>query len=149
VYVKIPIVKTDGSSNAAVIKKLHDEGHKINVTVIHTMEQIDEASKILGNKTPAIVSVFVGGLSDAGIFAEPYIKHSVETFKDRPNVETLWAGCQRILSVIEADKLGCQIVTVPDAVLKKYGRLGKKDLAVSIEKSKSFRDDAIKVNLHF
>jgi transaldolase len=53
------------------------------------------------------------------------------------------------LSVVEAEKLGCQIVTVPDAVLKKYGRLGKKDLVVSIEKSKSFRDDALKTNLHF
>ena len=149
VYVKIPIVQSNGSSNGAVIKKLHDEGYKINITVVHTIPQIDESATLLSDKTPAIVSVFAGGISDAGVHPEPIVKHSVDTFKDMKNVETLWAGCQRILSVVEADELGCEIVTVPDAVLKKYGRLGKDIHTVSVEKSASFHNDAIKAGFHF
>lgn len=149
VYVKVPIVQSNGKSNAALIKKLHDAGYKINVTVIHTIDQINEASQIITDKTPSIISIFAGGTSDAGIDPLPIMRHGVETFKDRKNAAILWAGCQRILSAVEADLVGCDIVTIPDSVLKKYGRLGKDLHTVSVEKSKSFRDDALKTNLHF
>ena len=40
VYVKIPIVNTKNKFMTKIIKKLHSEGVKINVTAIFTLEQI-------------------------------------------------------------------------------------------------------------
>jgi transaldolase len=149
VYVKIPIVQSDGSSNAAVIKKLHDEGYKINVTVVHTIAQIDETATVLLGDAPAIVSVFAGGICHTGTYPDPIVKHSVDSFKDRPNVETLWAGCQRLLNIMEADRVGCQIITIPDGVIKNYHLIGQDLHTTSVKKSKLFRDDAIKAGIHF
>jgi transaldolase len=141
VYVKIPVVTPSGDSTVDLIRKLHGEGMKINVTTVYTHEQIQSLSGIFGD-TPVIVSVFAGGLSDCGIDPTNNMKYAVKTFAGKDNVEILWAGCQRLLSIREAEWCGCDIVTVPWDVLRKHDRLDTNAHDACVAKSKLFYDDA-------
>jgi transaldolase len=50
--------------------------------------------------------------------------------------------------VIEADKMGCHIITAPADVLKKLPAIGTKtDAELSLEAVKAFRDDALSAGL--
>lgn len=149
VYTKIPIVTAGGESTVDLIKRLHDEGLKINVTVVHSNEQLDSLVGIFNKEVPTIVSVFAGGISDAGISPEPIVEKSVSQFSEHLNVETLWAGCQRVLSILDAENCGCEIVTVPDSIMDKMNRLGKELNGVALAKSKLFREDALSVGLTY
>jgi len=147
VYCKIPVVTANGESTVKLIKKLHEEGLQINVTTVYTKQQITSVSKVLGNETPAIVSIFAGGISDTGKHPDSYVIKAVEAFSDRDNVEILWAGCQRLLSIKEAEECGADIVTVPGNLLGKTGRFGVPLNKASVAKSKLFYDDAKKAKL--
>ena len=81
VYVKIPILLPDETSTTSLIKKLADEGMKINVTCIHTFEQIKAAVDAVNKNVPSIISVFVGGISDSGRYPEKYIKRAFKRLK--------------------------------------------------------------------
>ena len=143
VYVKIPIVTVYGILTSDLIEKLHKEGLKVNVTVVHSVEQLALLqADVFEYDTNAIVSVFAGGISDSGVSPEFLIRMAVEQFKDKSNVEVLWAGCQRVLSVKEAEWWGCDIVTVPGSILKKLDRLGKELNDVALSKSQLFSRDA-------
>jgi transaldolase len=151
VYVKIPVVTASGSSTVELIRKLHDENIKVNVTVVHTLNQIDSLLDIFSNEnqTPTIVSVFAGGISDAGVSPEPIVRYCTDRLTKYSHVETLWAGCQRVLSVIDAERCGCEIVTAPGPIIDKLVRLGKDLDEVAVAKSELFRSDAIESGLEF
>lgn len=140
VYVKIPIILPNETSTSILIKKLSDEGIKVNVTCIHTIPQIEEAISSINPKTPSIISVFSGGISDSGTYPENFITHAVELTQNY-NSDVLWAGCQRVLSIIEAEDLGCGIVTVPDSIMRKRNRIGISVYDTSVKKSQTFFND--------
>jgi transaldolase len=58
------------------------------------------------------------------------------------NVELLWASPRELLNIIQADEIGCDIITVTHDVLKKLGGLGKDLDQFSLETVKMFADDA-------
>ena len=147
VYVKIPIVMPDGSSTSHLIELLSNEGLKVNVTCIHTCEQIDEAIKCLSKTTPSIVSVFSGGISDTGNYPEEEIRYAVEETSTYDNMEVLWAGCQHVLHVIEARDTGCQIITIPDGIMNKLSRTEYSKYETSVRKSETFFNDGDKLTL--
>lgn len=151
VYVKIPIVTCNGDSTLELIKEMHDDGVKVNVTVVHSLEQIWSLKDLFNKETPVIVSVFAGGISDTGLDPQQIVKKCSTLFEEHSNVEILWAGCQRVLNTIDALRCGCDIITVPDAIMKKLNRLNDEaDLnELAISKSKLFRDDAVKLGLRF
>ena len=146
VYVKIPILLPDETSTSDLIHKLSNEGIKINVTCIHTFSQIEEAISSINKNTPSIISVFCGGISDSGVYPEEYIKLAVKLTKNY-NADVLWAGCQRILSIIESNDLNCGIVTVPDGIMRKRNRIGISVYDTSVKKSNLFFNDGDKLNL--
>jgi transaldolase len=148
IYVKIPIILPDESTTETLIKKLSDEGIKVNVTCIHTMEQIELAVNAVNKNTPSIISVFSGGISDSGTYPEEYIKYAVELTQEY-NSDVLWAGCQRVLSIIESNDLGCGIVTVPDNIMRKRNRIGISVYNTSVKKSQTFFNDGDKLNLSY
>ena len=43
-----------------------------------------------------------------------------------PNVEIIWASTREVFNVVEADEMGCHIITAPADVLKKLPALGTK-----------------------
>lgn len=149
IFVKIPIIKTDTTSNANIIRKLHNESIKINVTVIFTKEQIDLISNCFDKTTDVIVSIFAGRINDSGIDCSDVVKHAVDTFKDYPNVKILWASCRTVYNMFEAQNQGAHIVTVPDTVLSRMTRIGDDTYEASVAQVKQFRKDGIDGDIKF
>jgi transaldolase len=140
VYVKIPVVYPTGESAVPLIKRLSDEKLNINVTCVYTKEQIDEIARAELDYT-SIVSVFCGRINDTGVNAIDIMRYANETYSDNPNVETLWAGCQRTRDIIDADECGTDIITVPEGPLKKMVRIGNDIHNFSVRTSVDFFND--------
>lgn len=149
VYVKIPIVLPNGESTKEIIRDLHISGVKVNITCIHTVQQtIDACSAVIYNETPSIISLFAGGVFDSGSDPKKMFDVANELIGNNKNIEILYAGCQRVYSVPEADNWKSDIITVPDAVMKKLNRMEYNQLETSIKKSKLFFEDGSKLNFN-
>ena len=142
VYVKIPVMNTKGESSAPLIQKLSAKGCKLNVTAIFTLEQTRTVVDALSADTPAIVSVFAGRIADAGVDAAVLMKEAAVICAAKPKAELLWASCREFYNIIEAEKCGCQIITVPNDILAKSKNYGKDLMAYSLETVQGFYKDA-------
>lgn len=141
VYVKIPITNTKGKSTCTLIGKLLSQGVKVNVTAVFTCEQIAAAFECLAYSTPAILSIFAGRIADTGRDPKEFIRYA-KTFFTVPNVEILWASCREVFNIYEASLLGCDIITVPNDILKKLSLRDRNLTDFSLETVKMFYDDA-------
>jgi len=141
VYVKIPIVLPNGDSTKDLIEGLSKDGFKVNVTCIHTEDQTVEACNAVSEESKSIISLFAGGLSDSGAYPKPIFDKAKVLTKDNPNQEILYAGCQRVFSIVEAELWGADIITIPDGVMKKLNRMDFNDLETSVKKSQLFFND--------
>ena len=143
VCVKVSILNSSGDSNLSVIKELLLQGIKVNVTCVYTKQQILDTYEVLCNvNTPYIVSIFAGGISDTGLDPLPYIQLAVDTFKSNHNAQILWAGVKDNVAIKNSIKVGCHIITIPDSVLDRLGRLDLDLHQMSIDKVKLFNSDA-------
>jgi transaldolase len=143
VYVKIAIKNSSGEYNIPLINTLLEEGVKVNITCVYTVTQLNElASTLIKSSTPVIVSVFAGGISDTGQDPLPTIVKAVRLFKDWNNIEILWAGCKDNASIINADNLGCHIITLPDSIMDRINRIGTDLEKMTVDKVKLFNNDA-------
>ena len=118
------------------------------MTAIFTGEQVASAVEALNGGAPACVSVFAGRLADLGIDYRPLMQDAVAQARKTRNVEIIWASTREVFNVVEADAMGCHIITAPADVLKKLPALGTKtDVELSLAAVKSFREDAIAAGL--
>ena len=118
------------------------------MTAIFTAEQVDRAIEALDGGAPACVSVFAGRLADFGVDYRPLMRDAIAKARKTRNVEIIWASTREVFNVVEADDMGCHIITAPADVLKKLPALGSKTGAeLSLMAVKSFRDDAIAAGL--
>ena len=120
VYVKIPALNTKGESTAALVKRLSADGIKVNVTTIFTPEQVDEFVDAVSAETPSILSIFAGRIADTGVDPLP----------------------------LQAESVGCQIITVPNALLAKRKNFGKDLLEYSLDTVKGFARDIQALGFH-
>ena len=124
------------------------EGIKINMTAIFAPEQVAKAVDALAGGAPACVSVFAGRLADLGIDYRPIMQDAVARARKTPNVEIIWASTREVYNVVEADGMGCHIITAPADVLKKLPALGTQTPAeISLSAVKAFREDALAAGL--
>ena len=142
--VKIPITNTEGKSTVKLIEKLSKKGIVCNITAIFTDDQVKEVLKVLDPKTPAILSIFAGRIADSGIDPIDIMKRSVEAVKIKPKSSILWASTREVLNIFQAEKIGCQIITVPHEILKKLSGIGKNLKQSSLETVSMFYKDAQK-----
>lgn len=148
VFVKIPVVNSQGESNLAIIRQLNQEGVRINITCVFTQAQVDEIYSIMfASMTPYIISIFAGGISDTGVDPTSLIQYTVIKFKDDANVQILWAGVKDNLAIMRCVDVGCHIITVPDTVMDRMNRIGLNHHQMSIDKVKLFNKDAEKIQL--
>jgi transaldolase len=148
VYVKLPVTTTRGEPLFDVVRTLSRDGVKINMTAIFTSEQVARAIEALDGGAPACVSVFAGRLADFGIDYRPIMHDAVTRARKTKNVEIIWASTREVFNVVEADSMGCHIITAPADILKKLSALGSKSAAeLSLGAVKSFREDAIAAGL--
>ena len=146
VYVKIPVTNTKGTFTGPLITDLSKAGVKLNITAVFTIQQVVDVVGALyksGVDTPSIVSVFAGRIADTGIDPEPHMKAASCIVKSIPNCELLWASPREVLNVIQADSIGCDIITATPAILKKLETSYDKDLGqFSLETVQMFYNDA-------
>ena len=149
VYVKLPVTTTRGEPLFKAVRALSREGVKINMTAIFTPEHVAQAVAAFDGGAPACVSVFAGRLADLGINYRPIMQDAVARARKTKNVEIIWASTREVFNVVEADTMGCHIITAPADVLKKLPALGSKTAAaLSLDAVKAFREDAIAAGLH-
>lgn len=141
VYVKIPVTNTRGESTAPLVKELAHAGMKLNVTAVFTLKQVWEITCALKGGAPAVVSVFAGRIADAGVDPVPHMQAAVEMVRTAPGVELLWASPREILNIIQADQVGCDIITCTNDILKKAKTIGMELSAFSLDTVKMFYDD--------
>ena len=142
VYVKIPVTNTRRESSLSLIERLSKDGVKVNVTAMMTASQVKEVLPALAHGPASYVSVFAGRVADAGIDPLPIMKEVVEMLKGHPNVELIWASPREVFNVVQADAIGCHIITATNDILKKLPTLGKDLGDFSLETVKMFYDDA-------
>src|SRR5262245_9219713 len=118
------------------------------MTAIFAAEQVARAVDALAGGAPSCVSVFAGRLGDLGIDYRPIVEDAVARARRTPNVEIIWASTREVFNVVEADAMGCHIITAPADILKKLPALGTQTGAqLSLGAVKACRDDALAAGL--
>jgi transaldolase len=144
VYVKIPITNTKGESALETARRLSHRGIKLNVTALLTLEQVNGAVDALAGGAPSCISVFAGRIADTGRDPVPMMAEAVKRIHEHPGMELIWASPRELLNVIQADAIGCDIITATPDVLKKLELIGKDLVEYSRETVQMFYDDACK-----
>jgi transaldolase len=148
VYTKLPVSNTRGETLYEAVRSLSRDGVKVNLTAIFTSEQVERAIAALSGGAPSVVSVFAGRMADLGIDYRPTMRDAVTRARKTPNVEIIWASTREVFNVLEAEEMGCHIITAPADILKKLPALGSKTAAdLSLDAVKAFREDALSAGL--
>jgi transaldolase len=142
VVVKIPVTNTRRESSASLVRRLSHDGITVNVTAILTLQQVEIISAVLRGGAPAYVSVFAGRIADTGRDPVPIMASAVEMLTAAPNVELIWASPRELLNVVQADGVGCHVITATNDILKKLGLIGKDLSDYSLETVRMFYTDA-------
>lgn len=142
VYVKVPVTDTSGNSTAKLVRRLSESGVRLNVTAILSLGQVQTVVEALADSEGAIVSVFAGRIADTGRDPIPLMSAALEIVRMQPKVELLWASPREILNVVQADAIGCHIITVTHELLKKLANLGRDLETVSLDTVLMFHNDA-------
>ncbi len=70
------------------------------------------------------------------------MKKCVELLGKHPNVELLWASPRELYNLVQAEMIGCHIITVTEDILKKLPLLGGDLKQVSLDTVRMFYNDA-------
>lgn len=144
VYVKIPITNTRGDFAGPLIRRLSAAGVRVNVTAVMTPFQVIRVAACLSAATPSFVSVFAGRIADSGRDPVPLVLEGLQILQSHPAVELIWASPREILNIVQADVIGCHIITVSNDLLAKLPLLGKDLEAFSLDTVRMFYEDAKK-----
>lgn len=142
VNVKIPITNSKGESSVDLVRELVSEGVSLNVTAIFTLEQIGDMVDALDGSLKSYVSVFAGRIADAGVDPLPIMKEALARMRVQKQLELIWASPREILNVVQANQIGCHVITVTHDLLKKLSSLGKDLNQFSLETVTMFATDA-------
>ena len=142
VNVKIPVTNTKGEFTGPIIRELSLSGVKLNITAVFTIRQVEKIADNLSVDTPAIVSVFAGRIADTGRDPVPIMTDCLEILKPLPKTEILWASPRELLNIIQADEIGCHIITATPSILGKLKFIEKDLQEFSLETVQMFYEDA-------
>lgn len=141
VYVKIPIVYTNGESTKNVISKLVDKQIKLNITAIFTLEQIKNILPVIKD-TETILSVFVGRIYDSGFNGKKIISEINNYIHENSKCKSLWASTRMTYDIVRAIETKTDIITMQVGQIKKFDKFEKDLLEYSKETVKQFYNDA-------
>ena len=112
VVVKIPMT----SNGMKAVRKLREDGIDTNVTLVFSANQAILAAKA----GASYVSPFIGRLDDIGNEGMILVNEIIQIFRNyRFKTEVLVASIRHPIHVIEAGKIGADIVTLPPDILGK------------------------------
>ena len=149
VHVKLPVTTTRGEPLYEAVRTLSRDGVKINMTAIFTPRAGREGGRRARRRR--------AGLRFGLCRAARRSRHRLppdhagcgsRARARRRNIEIIWASTREVFNVVEADEMGCHIITAPADILKKLPALGTKTGAeLSLDAVKAFRDDAVAAGL--
>ena len=143
VNVKIPVTNSKGVETTKVVRELSSRGVPLNITAILTAKQVRSVVNSLDDKSIAFISVFAGRIADTGRDPIPLMQEALKIMEVKPKSELIWASPRELLNVIQADTIGCHVITATSDILKKLEIIGKDLSQYSLETVKMFRDDAV------
>jgi transaldolase len=143
VFVKVPVMTTNGTPTYDLVRHLSRDGIQLNVTALLTLEQVRDVCGALQRDVPAYVSVFAGRIADTGRDPVPLMREAVAMVND-VNAQLIWASPRELLNVFQADEIGCHVITATTDILKKLPLVGKDLHEFSQETVQMFRRDAVK-----
>ena len=142
VNVKIPVTNTKQKFSGPLIRQLAKQGVQLNITAVLTVEQVRAITECLDPDTPAIVSVFAGRVADTGVDPVPVMRKALTMLRSKPKAELLWASPRELLNIVQANEIGCHIITATNDLLNKLPLLGKDHAEYSLDTVKMFYKDA-------
>jgi transaldolase len=143
VNVKIPITNSKGESSEKLIRELSKEGVALNITALMTTKQVETVISAADQSVPIYISVFAGRIADTGRNPIPIMEESIKILRSNPKAELIWASPREFLNVIQANEIGCHIITATTDILKKIELIGKNLEEYSLETVQMFRNDAL------
>jgi len=143
VNVKIPVTNTKRQFAGPLIHRLAKAGVQLNITAVMTPEQVRAIVDCLVTDTPAIISVFAGRVADTGTDPVPVMREALKLIQGMPKAELLWASPRELLNIVQANEMGCHIITATNDILNKLTVLGKDHGAYSLETVEMFYKDAV------
>lgn len=145
VWVKIPVTNTKSEYTYDLIRKLSNDGVKINATALFTKSHIENVFNSLNKDIPSIISIFAGRIANAGIDPEPTMLFASQLTAEYKHIETLWASSREVFNVMQAERTNTDIITLPFSLIRAFKKEVGKDLdQFSLETVKMFYDDAKK-----
>jgi transaldolase len=89
---------------------------QVNYTAVCTVQQIVEFSVVPDMYAVTdVISVFAGRIMDTGRDPQPVIDAAKAT-----GAQVLWASVREPYNIVQAEQAGCDIVTVPPTILRKW-----------------------------
>ena len=144
VFVKIPVTNTKGDSSSPLIQSLADDGIKINVTAVMSLDQVEETTKALSHGPSSFISVFAGRIADTGRDPMPLMQSALSLLCGLPHIELIWASPREIFNLYQAINIGCPIITLPHSLINKVQLFQKSLNDFSLETVKMFHEDGLK-----
>jgi transaldolase len=142
VNVKIPITNTKSESSSKLVSELAKDGVSLNVTALFTLKQVDDTVAALQGSRKSYISVFAGRIADAGVDPMPIMEGALQLMRSEKQLELIWASPREVLNIVQADQIGCHVITVTHDLLKKLPGLGKDLTQFSLETVAMFANDA-------
>jgi transaldolase len=142
IYVKIPVMTTNGVSTAALAGRLASQGVQLNITAMMTVQQVEEVLPSLEGGPASYVSLFAGRVADTGVDPIPMMKEVLSIIASEPQIELIWASPRELLNIVQANDIGCDVITVTHDLLGKLSGLGKDLHQFSLETVLMFHGDA-------
>ena len=144
VYVKIPVTNTRREPAFPLIAKLHRERIQLNITAILSLAQVRAVVDALQPDVSAFVSVFAGRIADTGRDPVPLMQEALRICREKSGAELLWASPREPLNLMQAEQMGCHIITVTPDILAKCTKFGMDLEDLSLDTVKMFYNDAKK-----
>ena len=142
VYVKVPDhERRDASRWSASSGGLPADGIKVNVTAVMTVPQVEDAASWLADGPAGYVSVFAG--THRGLGTRSDTDHGLGA-RGLGAVSAPGADLgepARVLNVVQADAIGCHVITVTDGILARLPGLGRDLDEFSLDTVKMFHRD--------
>jgi transaldolase len=131
-----------GESSLDLVRKLASEGVRQNVTALMTVDQVRRVSEALGDGLSSFISVFAGRIADTGVDPVPTMCDALRIMSAHPQQELIWASPREVLNIVQADRIGCHIITVTGDLLQKLNVFGRDLEEYSLETVRMFHRDA-------
>jgi transaldolase len=143
VYVKIPVMNSRGESTLPLIRELSQQGVKINITAVYQLNQVWDICQAVKGGGASLVSIFAGRIADTGRDPLALMQAAVEVCRATdPKIELLWASTREAYNIVQAEMIGCHVITSPADMIKKVATFNRPVEELSLDTVKIFKKDS-------